>query len=207
MATSASLSPFPRTPSTASISNQGERKASWTPQTRNPVSLRLYKVLSTNFDDEETRQALNTLSDLYATPLPPPPTTSTKGKSSELQPQTVTVDDRDEEQALHDADMASTPVTATSAVLVEVVPGESAARARKNLRRDMENQLAEGSRRFLEALGEVDAVCCVSFFVARSYAKSFFVFGPFSLSLSLDIFFGLEIRGVAEACGSDESEL
>ena len=201
MATSASLSPFPRTPSTASISNQGERKASWTPQTRNPVSLRLYKVLSTNFDDEETRQALSTLSDLYAT-LSPPPTTSTKGKSSELQPQTVTVDDRDEEQTLHDADMASTPVTATSAVLVEVIPGESAAKARKNLRRDMENQLAEGSRRFLEALGEVDAVCCVSFFVARSYAKSFFCFVSLWIS-----FFGLEIRGVAEACGGDESEL
>jgi len=173
MATSASLSPFPRTPSTASIGNQGERKASWTPQTRNPVSLRLYKVLSTNFDDEETRQALSTLSDLYATPPPPPPptsATSTKRKSSELQqPQTVTAlvgDDRDE---LHDADMASIPVTATPAVLVEVVPGESAARARKNLRRDMENQLAEGSRRFLEALGEVDAVSCVSFFVVRSF--------------------------------------
>ena len=37
-------------------------------QLRNPVSLRLYKVLSPNFDDEDTRQALGTLSDLYATP-------------------------------------------------------------------------------------------------------------------------------------------
>ncbi|KIM47009.1 hypothetical protein M413DRAFT_63561 [Hebeloma cylindrosporum] len=135
---------LPRTPSTASISNQGERKASWTPQTRNPVSLRLYKVLSTNFDDEETREALNTLSDLYATPSSPLPpqtttTTSTKGKSPEFQ-QTL----EEQPEALHDADG-------------DVVPGESAARARKNLRRDMENQLAEGSRKFLEALGEVDA--------------------------------------------------
>jgi len=39
-----------------------------TPVWGNPVSLRLYKVLSTNFDDEDTRQALGTLSDLYATP-------------------------------------------------------------------------------------------------------------------------------------------
>jgi hypothetical protein len=128
------------------------------------VSLRLYKVLSTNFDDEETREALSTLSDLYATPSPSsPPTTSTKAKSSELQ-HTVTVsvgDDRDEE--LHDVDMAPRAVTPAPAVLVEVVPGESAARARKNLRRDMENQLAEGSSKFLEALGEVDAVCCVFF--------------------------------------------
>ena len=130
------------------------------------MSLRLYKVLSTNFDDEETREALNTLSDLYATPLPPPPTTSIKGKSSEFQPAVVVGDDRDEEQALHDAmDMVPTPMTPVPAVLVEVVPGESAARARKNLRRDMENQLAEGSSKFLEALGEVDAVCVFSFVV------------------------------------------
>jgi hypothetical protein len=171
------------------------------------VSLRLYKVLSTNFDDEEMREALSTLSDLYATPSPSsPPTTSTKAKSSELQ-QTVTVsvgDDRDEEQALHDVDMAPTAVTPAPAVLVEVVPGESAARARKNLRRDMENQLAEGSNKFLEALGEVDAVCCFSFsfvvhiFWVLNFPFFFFVFW---------ICFGLEIRRVAEACRGDESEL
>jgi len=159
MATSASSSPIlHRTPSTASVGNPSQRKASWTPQTRNPVSLRLYKVLSTNFDDEETREALSTLSDLYATPSSPPPlpTTSTKGKLPEAQH----AEDRDEGHAPHDVDMAPTTVTAPApAVLVEVVPGESAARARKNLRRDMENQLAEGSRKFLDALGEVDAVC------------------------------------------------
>ena len=115
-------------------------------------------MLSTNFDDEETREALSTLSDLYATPSSPPPlpTTSTKGKLPEAQQ----TEDRDEGHALHDVDMAPTTVTAPAqVVLVEVVPGESAARARKNLRRDMENQLAEGSRKFLDALGEVDAVC------------------------------------------------
>lgn len=74
------------------------------------VSLRLYKVLSTNFDDGDTQQALGTLSELYGT------------------------------------------------VIAEGVPGESAAKARKYLRRDMENKLAEGSRKFLEALGEVDSV-------------------------------------------------
>jgi len=41
---------------------------------------------------------------------------------------------------------------------MENVAGESAARARKNLRRDMENKLAEGSRQFLKAFGEVDQV-------------------------------------------------
>ncbi len=42
-----------------------ERKVA---QGRNPVQLRLYKVLGTNFDDEATRQALSTLSELYASP-------------------------------------------------------------------------------------------------------------------------------------------
>ena len=128
-------------------------------------------MLSTNFDDEETREALSTLSDLYATPsssppAPPLPTTSSvKGKLPEAQQ----AEDRDEEHALYNVDMVPTTVTAAPAVLVEVVPGESAARARKNLRRDMENQLAEGSRKFLEALGEVDAVCFDSFFACFRY--------------------------------------
>ncbi|KAF8967344.1 oligomeric complex COG6-domain-containing protein [Flammula alnicola] len=125
--------------SSTSASSNPERKASWTPQTRNPVSLRLYKVLSTNFDDEETRQALRTLSDLYATP---------KGKEV----QTV-VEDVDDEFSQENVDASHAPAS----VLAEIMPGESAARARKNLRRDMENQLAEGSRKFLEAFGEVDA--------------------------------------------------
>ena len=58
----------PSTPS-SSLSSQfnvnGDKKG--LSQPRNPVSLRLYKVLSTNFDDEDTRQALTTFSDLYAT--------------------------------------------------------------------------------------------------------------------------------------------
>ena len=97
---------------TSQFNINGDRKG--VSQPRNPVSLRLYKVLSTNYDDEDTRQALGTLSDLYATP---------KGEDT-----------------------------------IESVPGESAAKARKYLRRDMENRLTEGSRKFLEALGEVDSV-------------------------------------------------
>jgi len=128
---SSAITPFPRTPSTTSV--QSDRKASWTPQSRNPVSARLYKVLSTNFDDEETRQALQTLSDLYATP---------KGKEVR-----ILAEDGDD-------DFVQTNVD----TLVEDIPGESAARARKNLRRDMEKQVAEGSKKFLEALSEVDEV-------------------------------------------------
>ena len=40
--------------------------ASPSPLARNPVSLRLYKVLGTTFEDEPTSEALNALSDLYS---------------------------------------------------------------------------------------------------------------------------------------------
>ena len=37
-------------------------------QGSNPLSIRLYKVLAANFDDDATRDALNTLSELYSLP-------------------------------------------------------------------------------------------------------------------------------------------
>lgn len=37
--------------------------------------------------------------------------------------------------------------------------GQSAATARKHLKKDVEKKLAEGSRKFLDAFGEVDQVC------------------------------------------------
>ncbi|KIY63425.1 oligomeric complex COG6 [Cylindrobasidium torrendii FP15055 ss-10] len=73
---------------------------------RNPVYLRLYKVLGTNFDDAQTQEALSTLSDLY----------TTNGDDG----------------------------------------AEAAARARKHLRKDLEQKLADGSRQFLVAFGELD---------------------------------------------------
>ncbi|KAE9384073.1 hypothetical protein BT96DRAFT_950821 [Gymnopus androsaceus JB14] len=45
---------------------------------RNPVSLRLYKVLGTNYDDESSREGLQTLSELYAS------TSSTNFKGKEI---------------------------------------------------------------------------------------------------------------------------
>jgi conserved oligomeric Golgi complex subunit 6 len=129
------LTPGSSLPSPLNIN--GDRKG--VSQPRNPVSLRLYKVLSSNFDDEDTRQALGTLSDLYATP-----------KSRDT---LAVVEDVDDEVLYDSADGSY-----ASTVLAESIPGESAAKARKCLRRDMENRLAEGSRKFLEALGEVDSV-------------------------------------------------
>ena len=130
----------PLTP-VSSLSSQfninGDRKT--VSQPRNPVSLRLYKVLSTNFDDNDTRQALGTLSELYAAP-----------KSKDTLAVVEDLDDDDE--------VFCDSVDASTTALAESVPGESAVKARKYLRRDMENKLTEGSKKFLQALGEVDSV-------------------------------------------------
>lgn len=113
-------------------------------QARNPVAARLYKVLNTKFNDKETIQALQTLSELYATPSP--------GKESK---------DLESERNLGEdvEEQTPGPVSLTSRVsLVENFPGESASRARKDMRKDMERKLAEESRQFLTALGEIDFV-------------------------------------------------
>ncbi|EJD05807.1 oligomeric complex COG6 [Fomitiporia mediterranea MF3/22] len=101
---------------------------------RNPISLRLYNVLRTNYDDPSIRDALETLSDLYKPP------DSTKGKD---------VDAEDKEQASYDAEakLATRHVPSSSGTAV---------RARKSLRRDAELKLAQGSRQFVRAFQEVD---------------------------------------------------
>ncbi|GBE81891.1 Conserved oligomeric Golgi complex subunit 6 [Sparassis crispa] len=114
------------------------------PQPQNIISLRLYKVLGASFDDDATKEALRTVAELYA---PPVPTVSVKGKEVQRE-----LDDADEGEGVKvqaRSQLDGTP-------LVEVVPGEIAARARKNLRRDVESKLAESSRKFLDAFGEVD---------------------------------------------------
>ena len=122
---------------TPTTSTPSERfRTSHPSQSRNPVAARLYKVLNTKFNDEETGLALQTLSELYATPSP--------GKASQSARSFV-----EEHIPAQDSPLIT---------LVENVPGESAARARKDMRKDMEKKLAEGSRQFLAALGEVDSV-------------------------------------------------
>ena len=122
-------------------------KHSWTHQSRNPVSSRLYKVLGTNFNDDATREALRTLSELYA------PTFSGKGQDGKRD-----IDENDED--VEEEEITSgTPSFGQDNVLSEAIPGESAAKARKHLRRDMEKKLTEGSRQFLKAFGDVDQVC------------------------------------------------
>ncbi|KAG7088505.1 hypothetical protein E1B28_012492 [Marasmius oreades] len=122
---------------TNSSSSNEERKAYQTgTQSRNPIHLRLYKVLGTNFDDQATREALQTLSELYATNG-----SSTEGAAA------------GEDGRSRGESSLGKP----SPVYVESTPGETAARARKHLKRDMEKQLAEGSHQFLEVFKELDS--------------------------------------------------
>ena len=131
------------------LSTVGERtKHAWTPQTRNPVSARLYKILRTNFNDDATREALRTLSELYANE----PAVSERASLGARRG----VEDANDDDVEEDADAVFGRTTDHPAF--EAFPGEAAAKARKNLRRDMELKLADGSRQFLKALGDVDQV-------------------------------------------------
>ena len=133
---------------TASLSTQPGA-----PSSRNPVALRLYKILGTNFDDEGTRQALKTVSELYGPSSAAHPTSR-----KPVKPSTDSGSDEDEEQGT-----GTTQNTFADTFLGSAnVPGDTAAHARKNLRRDVDNKLTEASHKFLKAFGEVDQVRFVS---------------------------------------------
>jgi hypothetical protein len=105
------------------------RRPSSTPS-RNPISLRLYKVLASDFDDPSALEALKTVSDYYAAPgeLSGP-----DGVSQQLRQQALAATGGDPSVG-------------------------SASRARKALREDADERLAQGSRSFLDAFGDVDSV-------------------------------------------------
>lgn len=126
-------------------------------QHQNPLSIRLYKVLASNFDDDSTKEALNTLAELYAPAVVSPPT-HVKGKGVQRRES----DDEEDEYFPKRA----------SAVSGENVPGDLAARARKNLKRDVESKLAESSRKFLVAFAEVDKVRVYSYTQVSLCARS-----------------------------------
>jgi hypothetical protein len=117
----------------------------------------LYKVLGTNFNDEASKAALRTLSDLYVSSVPNP--ASLTGKDVQRNG-----DEMEDDDAEGELSWGMSPATThSSSVFIESIPGESATKARKHLRRDMENKLAEGSRQFLKAFGEVDQVSTLCF--------------------------------------------
>jgi hypothetical protein len=111
-------------------------------QARNPVALRLYKVLGAKYDDDAARAALHTLSDFYV-PLPSVAATTSDPSRDEW-------DESDPEDETH--------VSASPAFLRAAArhTGDIASRARTHMRRDVERRLADGSRRFLAAFGDVD---------------------------------------------------
>lgn len=132
------------------------RVNSSSPQQPNPLSIRLYKVLAANFDDDATKDAVRTLAELYA------PTTNApkvKGKQRDLGAEYDGLDEEDEDEPGDTAAGSSRAGDKTATpTFVEAVPGEIAAKARRSLRRDVESKLAESSRRFLTAFAEVDKV-------------------------------------------------
>ncbi|KAI0345229.1 oligomeric complex COG6 [Trametopsis cervina] len=141
----------------ASPSSPISRVNSSSQQSHNPLSLRLYKVLAANFDDDATKDALQTLAELYAPPEQPGP--KVKGKGVEREPATrhAELEDEDEEVSAEEtAGGSQEQVKTIPPLFSEPVPGEIAAKARRSLRRDVESKLAESSRRFLTAFSEVD---------------------------------------------------
>lgn len=119
---------------------------------RNPLSLRLYKSLSSNFQDAASREALETLSSLYSSS-----SNSTSGPR-------IAADD-DEASSSSDEDVgpeASTSASGFARSFAQTMPlGDItiAEKARKNSRRDVEQQLIGSSIRFLHAFGDVNKVC------------------------------------------------
>ncbi|KAG9013500.1 Golgi transport complex subunit 6 [Tulasnella sp. 427] len=128
---------------------------------KNPLALRLYKVLGANYSDASTREALETLSSFYA----PGATASGSGAvESILGAPVVKEPDRlageEEEEEEEPTELWGTEYARKArrkqSEMEQPVDGELALRARKGLRRDIETKLAESSRKFLTAFAEVD---------------------------------------------------
>ncbi|KAG9124916.1 Golgi transport complex subunit 6 [Ceratobasidium sp. 392] len=119
--------------------------------TRNPLSLRIYKVLGANFDDPSTREAFETLAEYY----PPEKSLSSASKLENSKAATGAESDSDVED---DTDPWAVKwpgrEKATSALAPEA--GTTAARARQSLQRDVEGVLADEGQKFLNAFAEVD---------------------------------------------------
>ena len=123
-------------------------------QPRNRILLRLYKVRGNNYSDDSTREALQTLSDLYHVPAP------CTAKEREADSEEWAEDDHS--SIFEEVNNAAGATKMIKVDFKENVPGESAARARKHIQKDVVNKLADGSRQFLQAFGEVDRVCIIS---------------------------------------------
>jgi len=147
-----------------------------------PLSLRLYKILGTPYEDESTREALEILSGLYAPAVVEPPSSAgpaaTAGKSTVVpsarrnpkvdvggaQAEVEAESDESEDGTVVSAPRTGTfkPTTITHTAADGTRGNDSAARARKNLKRDVEMKMTRSSRLFLSAFREVDKVRLMS---------------------------------------------
>ncbi|EPQ57850.1 oligomeric complex COG6 [Gloeophyllum trabeum ATCC 11539] len=154
-------SPAPR-PSTSPLASRrlvsGVSPSHSPSQARNPVSLRLYKVLGAGFEDEATKEALRTVSELYgASNAAGSKTTNVNGNAKPIAGSSEDSDELDsDEDERSDTDEDEKLSLGPYLSRQVVAPTGAAARARKNLRRDIDLKLASSSRKFLKALGEVD---------------------------------------------------
>lgn len=129
---------------------------------KNPLALRLYKVLGANYNDASTREALETLSSFYAPPVAgtQAPILSLNGGKQDEEEELEEDEEDGEEQAWgrEFTEKARRKDKKSIDPSVAPVDGELALRARRNLRRDVEAKLTESSRKFLTAFAEVDKV-------------------------------------------------
>ena len=110
---------------------------------RNPVSLRLYKVLGATFEDKAAKEALNALSDLYF-PSEFPAVIS------------IVKEDAMIPNGVDEVDMDS--AKDVPSFLQGTPPSDTATKAWKNLWHDIESKMEERSLRFLAAHRVVDQV-------------------------------------------------
>lgn len=149
-----SVSPPPTPSRSLSLSGPSSSPAPLPSTRNNPISLRIYKALGTSFDDPSSREALEIASQFYAS-------TSHQSEKGKGKVQNGGLDDDDDvrsegglngqedENGIHEEGELAIPKRRTLA-------GQTAAMARKHLKRDVERKLAGGSQKFLEAFGEVD---------------------------------------------------
>ena len=170
----------------------------------NPLSLRLYKILGARYEDSSMREALEILSEMYAPtniePSPssvaPPGTGAATGKSmvvvtarrgdkvgGEAEAEADVESDESEDGTVVSAPRTGFVKPITTTTTMDGAGGnDSAVRARKNLKRDVEMKMARSSRLFLSAFHEVDKVCLIigrclcrrtdRFFLGRIWMRS-----------------------------------
>ncbi|KIM58544.1 hypothetical protein SCLCIDRAFT_127928 [Scleroderma citrinum Foug A] len=130
--------------SSSSTSTSQNNASTPTQASRNPITLRLRKILGTSFTDQATIEALQTLSELYSVSSLLHLQQQRDGGDIDFDDDWSDLDSKEHHQQQQDQPQPNDAVD------------ETASRARKNMRRDLEKKLTQGSQHFLKAFGEVD---------------------------------------------------